>query len=225
MKSRAPSGVDLMSSGVSTSTKPASWCSVADGLLRGGRGRGCAAGGARGAGPGSGTVRRTASSTSASGSLMTNGGVREGPRTLIRSARSSTSPVARRGFCVPGKRSATRAVDLEHELAAGARGDRMRLGRFGRIDDDLRHAVAVAQVDEDELAHVAAAVDPAGERHASARHPRGGRRRRSGPDTRWRSRLAHGSRARRSTAAPAGLGQRAREDAHEHEPDAGELEG
>ena len=39
----------------------------------------------------------------------------------------------------------------------------MRLGRVGRVDDDLGDPVAVAEVEEDQLAVVAAAVDPARE--------------------------------------------------------------
>ena len=37
----------------------------------------------------------------------------------------------------------------------------MSLGRAGRVEDDLDEARAVAQLDEDQLAQIAAAVDPA----------------------------------------------------------------
>ena len=39
----------------------------------------------------------------------------------------------------------------------------MGLGRVGLVDDDLGQPVAVAQVEEDELAVVAAPMDPAGQ--------------------------------------------------------------
>ena len=45
----------------------------------------------------------------------------------------------------------------------------MRLGRVRRVHDDLGDPVPVAQVEEDELAVVAAAVDPAGQARAAAR--------------------------------------------------------
>ncbi len=44
----------------------------------------------------------------------------------------------------------------------------MRFGRFRRVDDDLGDPVPVAQVEEDELAVVTAAVDPAGQARADA---------------------------------------------------------
>ena len=46
---------------------------------------------------------------------------------------------------------------------------RVRLGRRLRVEDELEQPGAVAQVDEDQAAVVAAAVDPAG--HARARRP------------------------------------------------------
>ena len=58
---------------------------------------------------------------------------------------------------------ADEAVDANAELVAQALGDREG-GRAIRIADDLHEALAVAQVDEDDAAMVAAAVDPAGER-------------------------------------------------------------
>ena len=39
----------------------------------------------------------------------------------------------------------------------------MGLGGVGRVDDDLGDPVPVAEVDEDQLAMVAPAVDPAGQ--------------------------------------------------------------
>src|SRR5450759_2105468 len=53
------------------------------------------------------------------------------------------------------------AGDLEHELVANRPRDGRRLGRFRLVDHDLSQAVAVAQVDEDEPAVVAPAMDPA----------------------------------------------------------------
>jgi len=55
------------------------------------------------------------------------------------------------------------------ELRAHPRGNRVRLGRVGGVDHDLGDPVAVAQVKEDELAVVAAAMDPAGQARADAR--------------------------------------------------------
>src|SRR4029077_7036806 len=54
------------------------------------------------------------------------------------------------------------ASNLEDELAAHALGDRERFLAVG-IEHHLRQALAVAQVDEDHAAMVAAAMSPAGE--------------------------------------------------------------
>ena len=78
-----------------------------------------------------------------------------------------------------------RARDGDHELGADPARDGMRLGRVGLVDDDLGDAVPVAQVQEDQLAVVAATMDPAGEpRVAPASGPAA--RRRCGCDRAWR---------------------------------------
>src|SRR6185295_6633190 len=51
----------------------------------------------------------------------------------------------------------------DHELRPDFRRDRMRLGCVGAVDHDLGQAVTVAQVEEDQLAVVAPAMDPARE--------------------------------------------------------------
>ena len=79
------------------------------------------------------------------------------------------SPVGRRGFSVPGRRFATVPCDGDDELAADPAGDLVGLGRVRLVDDDLGDAVAVAKVEEDQLAVVATAVDPAGQAWRSCR--------------------------------------------------------
>ena len=54
------------------------------------------------------------------------------------------------------------AGGTDHELGPNGLGEGVCAGRVGVVDDDLGDAIAVAQVEEDELAEVAAAVDPAG---------------------------------------------------------------
>ena len=56
-----------------------------------------------------------------------------------------------------------RPRDRDDELGADPAGRRVGLGRVGLVDDDLGDPVAVAQVEEDQLAVVAPAVDPAGQ--------------------------------------------------------------
>ena len=53
------------------------------------------------------------------------------------------------------------ALDFDDELAAHAAGRVMSLGRVGVIDDDLGESVAIAEVQEDQLAVVATSMDPA----------------------------------------------------------------
>ena len=53
------------------------------------------------------------------------------------------------------------ALDADHVLGAQRAGQRVRLGRRLGVEDELEHAAAVAQVDEDQAAEVAAARDPA----------------------------------------------------------------
>ena len=101
---------------------------------------------------------------------MTNGGVR-GRREHLDVVGAQLDVAGRRasGSRVPGRRVGDRCRwTRDHELAADGRGDRVRLRRLLRVDDDLGDAVAVAQVEEDELAQVATAVDPAGERDRAA---------------------------------------------------------
>ena len=61
------------------------------------------------------------------------------------------------------------AGGAHHEFRADPRGDHVGLGGFGRVHDDLGDPVAVAQVEEDELAVVAATMDPAGQPRVDAR--------------------------------------------------------
>ena len=61
------------------------------------------------------------------------------------------------------------ALDHHDELGADAAGLRVGVGRIGLVDDDLGDPVAVAQVEEDQLAVVAPAVDPAGQPGGRAR--------------------------------------------------------
>ena len=86
-----------------------------------------------------------------------------------RLARTSISPVASFVFSVPASRAVTLPFDAEHELVAHVGRDLMRSRRLGRVDDDLRQAMPIAQVDEDQLPQVAAPVDPSGQGHLGAR--------------------------------------------------------
>ena len=93
---------------------------------------------------------------------------------------TSTSPVASAGLTVPSGRGRTRPVDLEDPLGAHLLGDDERGAGDVRVEDELDEAGAVAQVQEDETAVVAAAVHPAGERDGLADLLRGAARRRRG---------------------------------------------
>ena len=76
---------------------------------------------------------------------------------------SSIAPVGSFAFSVPGSRIAT--VPATDTTNSG----RIRLaaswatGRVHLVDDDLRDAVPIAQVQEDQLAVVAPPMDPAGQ--------------------------------------------------------------
>ena len=60
------------------------------------------------------------------------------------------------------------AARLQDELVAHAVRDLRRVRRVLGVEDELRHAGLVAEVDEDEAAVIAAARRPAGERHLAA---------------------------------------------------------
>src|SRR5439155_2663514 len=62
-----------------------------------------------------------------------------------------------------------RPADTEHPFVARLAERLVRSGVLLRVRDDLRDAVPVAQVDERELAVIAAGVHPAGEGHFLAR--------------------------------------------------------
>ena len=64
------------------------------------------------------------------------------------SARTSISPVASFGLAVPSGRWRHLAGDRDHELAPQRAGQLLVLGAALGPEDDLRLAVAVAQVDE-----------------------------------------------------------------------------
>ena len=90
-----------------------------------------------------------------------NGGVFDLFSTSSSRASSSTSPVAQVRIDRARGPRAHAALDREHELAAQPLG----LGehrRAVRIEHDLQQAFAVAQVDENHAAVIAAAVHPAG---------------------------------------------------------------
>ena len=73
--------------------------------------------------------------------------------------------MGRRGILRALRPRAHVADDLQHPLAASAVGLGVGLRRLLRVHDDLDDAAAVAEVEEDQAAVVAAAVDPPGERH------------------------------------------------------------
>ena len=80
---------------------------------------------------------------------------------------TSIAPVASLGFSVPAGRERTRP---RTRTTNSLRSDSASVERrgVGRIEGDLRDAVAVAQVDEDQAAVVAAAMHPAGELDVAA---------------------------------------------------------
>ncbi len=71
-------------------------------------------------------------------------------------------------FSVPGSRAAMRPRTWSTNSGPHRRRDLVRRGRLLGVDHDLGDAVPVTQVKEDELAQVAAAIDPAGHRHDAA---------------------------------------------------------
>ena len=88
------------------------------------------------------------------------------------------APVGSFVFSVPGSRVRDGPRDRDDELGADPAGRRVGLGRVGLVDDDLGDPVPVAQVEEDQLAVVAPAVDPAGQPRgrAGVAETRAGRR-------------------------------------------------
>ena len=69
----------------------------------------------------------------------------------------------------PGQPRRDRPLDRHDELGPDAAGRRMGGGRIGLVDDHLGDPVAIAQVQEDQLAVIAPAVDPARETRRVAR--------------------------------------------------------
>ena len=80
-----------------------------------------------------------------------------------RSTLSSTSPVGSSGLTVSAERRTTVAGGAQHVLGAQLVGELEGLAGAVGVEDELDDAGAVAQVDEDQAAVVAAAVDPAGD--------------------------------------------------------------
>ena len=83
-------------------------------------------------------------------------------------ASSSTWPELRFAFTVPGGARPQLALHLDAELAAEVLRRLECLGRV-RIEDDLEQPRAIAQVDEDHAAVVAATMHPAGRLDGAAR--------------------------------------------------------
>ncbi|MNS62137.1 hypothetical protein D3C72_951870 [compost metagenome] len=69
------------------------------------------------------------------------------------------------GVLLPGGASVDHAADADDELVAGRIGDGVGLRVGLRVEDDLHEARAIAQIDEDDPAVVATALDPAVEGH------------------------------------------------------------
>ena len=79
---------------------------------------------------------------------------------------SSISPVGRFGLTLPSSRRTTSPAARTTCSERSALGLRERLAAGVRVEDELDDARAVAQVDEDQAAVVAAAVHPAGDTRA-----------------------------------------------------------
>ena len=95
------------------------------------------------------------------------GGVAAGFSISISCASTSISPLFRSGFTVPSGRRRTRPVTRSTNSLRTRVGGGEGLLAIG-IADHLHQALAVAQVDEDHAAMVAAAVGPAVEGHGLA---------------------------------------------------------
>ena len=119
-------------------------------------------------------MRRTSSDVSMSSSIW-NGGVGDWDSTSRRVAATSMAPVARFGLTLPPRERTvpwTAITPLGAQVAGEPVGGGVHLG----IEDHLGEPLAVAQVDEDAAAVVAAAVDPAGDAHLAPRgRPSAGR--------------------------------------------------
>ena len=92
---------------------------------------------------------------------MGNGGVRDSFRIQILSTTTSTSPVAMLGLMVSAVRSATMPSTAITYSARTSSALAVHGGVDVLVEDDLGDAVAVAQVDEDHAAQIAAAMHPA----------------------------------------------------------------
>ncbi len=89
------------------------------------------------------------------------GGVLDSLRSNSSSATTSISPVGMLGFSRPVAAAANLPFDRDDKLRAGGLGFGVGLAGLLLVEDDLGDAGAVAHVEEDEVAVVAAAVDPA----------------------------------------------------------------
>ena len=133
--------------------------------------------------------RRSVSSTGPSSSTG-NGGVADSASSSTAATAISISPVARFGLTLPGSR---RTTSPDAEITCSGR-SRSAAACASAADsgwnDELHQPGAVAQVDEDQPAVVAAAVDPAGDADglADARGAELARTRRRG--SRWRAALS-----------------------------------
>ena len=165
-KSRAPSGVERVSTGVSMSTKSRAlrysriarttvWRSSIVSRIPSRR---------------RSITRwrsRSVSSTAPSSSTG-NGGVADSASSSTLATSSSISPVARFGLTLPGSR---RTTSPEAEITCSGRSRSAAAwasGRGLRMEGQLHEPGPVAQVDEDQPAVVAAAVDPARDAHGVA---------------------------------------------------------
>ena len=107
------------------------------------------------------------SSTGVSSSIE-KGGVSASASTCTSSTSSSISPVASAGLTFSGVRRTTAPRALSTNSGRRRMRDRVRL-RVLRVKDELDESRAIAQVDEDDAAVVAATVNPAGDAHRTAR--------------------------------------------------------
>ncbi len=89
------------------------------------------------------------------------GGVLDSLRSNNSSATISMPPVGMLGFSRPAARVRDTAFDSDDVLGARGFGLGVSSGGVLLVEDDLGDAGAVAHVEEDEVAVVAAAVDPA----------------------------------------------------------------